>query len=162
MEDLERMVRDYSRLLVRLAFTYMKNVADAEDAVQEVFLTVLIRGQTFQDEEQERAWLIRVTINRCKNMLKAASRKNRSLEEVPESRQAYEQPFDYGVLDGVMQLPERYRGIIHLYYYEGYTQEEIAILLDIPLSTVKTRMVRARKRLRKLLGEEFREGEQTM
>ena len=152
-ENIRRVVEDYSPMLLRLAMTRSLSTADAEDAVQEVFLRLLTQLPRFRDGEHERAWLIRTTIHRASDLRKAASNRTLPLEEaevVAMPEEAESSP----ILSAVQALPEKYSTVIHLYYYEGYTIKEIAKLLGLPTPTVGTRLSRGREKLRKLLEEE--------
>ena len=151
-EEVSRLVETYSSMLLRLACTRLENPADAEDAVQEVFLKLLTARPSFRDAEHEKAWLIRTTLHRAADLRKAASRRNVPLEEAllasapePEDR----------LLAAVRALPEKYGAVIHLHYYEGYSIKEIANLLGLPAATVGTRLARGRERLRQSLKEEI-------
>ena len=152
-EYIRRVVEDYSPMLLRLAMTRSLSTADAEDAVQEVFLRLLTQLPRFRDGEHERAWLIRTTIHRASDLRKAASNRTLPLEEaevVAMPEEAESSP----ILSAVQALPEKYSTVIHLYYYEGYTIKEIAKLLGLPTPTVGTRLSRGREKVRKLLEEE--------
>ena len=149
-QDLRRMVETYSPMLLRAALTRV-SPADAEDAVQDVFLRVLDKRPRFRDGEHENAWLLRATLNRASD-LRRRRRDDAPLEEAANA--AAEIP-DYGpLLSAVRSLPEAYSAVIHLYYYEGYSIKEIAGLLALPAPTVGTRLSRGRERLRGLLKEE--------
>lgn len=153
-EYIRRVVEDYSPMLLRLAMTRSLSTADAEDAVQEVFLRLLTQLPRFRDGEHERAWLIRTTIHRASDLRKAAANRTLPLEEadvVAMPEEAESSP----ILSAVQALPEKYSTVIHLYYYEGYTIKEIAKLLGLPTPTVGTRLSRGREKLRKLLEEEI-------
>ena len=153
-EYIRRVVEDYSPMLLRLAMTRSLSTADAEDAVQEVFLRLLTQLPRFRDGEHERAWLIRTTIHRASDLRKAASNRTLPLEEaevVAMPEEAESSP----ILSAVQALPEKYSTVIHLYYYEGYTIKEIAKLLGLPTPTVGTRLSRGREKLRKLLEEDI-------
>lgn len=129
--------------IYRLALSYTKSRADAEDVCQDVFCKLL--KQPKMEPEHEKAWLIRVTMNDCKNLLRASWwKRNQPLET------AYDlaAPGDNEVLREVMELPPRLRVVIHLYYYEGYTAREIGEQLGISESAVQNRLMRARKKLR--------------
>ena len=149
--DLQRMVETYSPMLLRAALTRVSTPADAEDAVQDVFLRVLTHAPRFRDREHEKAWLLRSALNRASD-LRRRRRDDAPLDEVQDA--AAESP-DYGpLLSAVRSLPEAYSAVIHLYYYEGYSIKEIARLLALPVPTVGTRLSRGRERLRSLLKEE--------
>lgn len=149
--NLRRMVETYSPMLLRAALTRVSTPADAEDAVQDVFLRVLTLAPRFRDREHEKAWLLRSTLNRASD-LRRRRRDDAPLDELVNA--ASEEP-DYGpLLSAVRSLPQAYSAVIHLYYYEGYSIKEIASLLALPIPTVGTRLARGRAHLRELLKEE--------
>ncbi len=150
-ETISRLVEKYSDMLLRLACTRLDSTADAEDAVQEVFLKLLIAQPVFRDAEHEKAWLIRTTLHRAGDIRKSAARRNVPLDAAAD-RAVPEQ--DGNLLAAVWALPEKYSSVIHLHYYEGYSIKEIAKLLGLPSPTVGTRLARGRERLRKLLEED--------
>ncbi len=149
-EYIEQTVKKYSSSMLKTAFSLLKSTADAEDAVQEAFVKLVTKAPEFENDEHQKAWLLRVTVNISKNMLKSAQRKNLPLtEEIPCSEKSDD------VLPYVLSLDEKYRVVIHLYYYENYSIKEIAEILSLPVATVGTRLSRARKTLGKLLKEDF-------
>ncbi len=149
-EYIEETIKKYSSSMLRTAFSLLKSTADAEDAVQEAFIKLITKAPEFENDEHQKAWLLRVTVNISKNMLKAARRKNLPLtEEIPYSEKSDD------VLPYVLSLDEKYRAVIHLYYYENYSIKEIAEILSLPSATVGTRLSRARKMLEKSLKEDF-------
>ena len=136
----------------RLAYSFLLNPADAQDAVQEVFLRLLTARPKFRDAEHEKAWLIRTTLHRAADLQRAAEKRNVPLEEAAQA--AAPAPAQT-LLEAVRALPEKYSAVVHLYYYEGYSIREIAKLLGVPAPTVGTRLARGRERLRQLLKEDF-------
>ena len=152
-ESVRRAVTAYSRMLLRLAMTRLPSSADAEDAVQEVFLKLLTARPQFRDAEHEKAWLIRATLHRACDMARSAERRNLPLEAA-EAVPGGELPEPSPVLSAVRALPAKYSAVIHLYYYEGYSIKEISQLLRLPVPTVGTRLSRGRERLRELLKED--------
>lgn len=142
----------HSQAVYRVAYTYMKNRYDAEDAVQETFLRMLRAAPEFADGRHELGWLILTVSNVCRDMLKARSRRHEPLEDHMD-RPAPEPP-DGALLEAVMALPDKYKAAVYLYYYEGYTVEELARMLRRPPNTVKTWLSRARKALKNELGGE--------
>ena len=146
-EYIESIVKTHSNSMFRAAFAVLKNRDDAEDVVQEAFMKLMEKQPSFTDDEHAKAWLLRVTINLSKNMLKASWRKNKS--ETEET--SYTENESDEVLFCVMKLEENYRTVIHLYYYEGYSIKEIASILSLPSATVGTRLKRGRSKLKKML-----------
>lgn len=146
----ERLVESYADTILRVSYTYLHNCADAEDMCQEVLLKALAQEQPFRSEDHERAWVIRVAINLCKDQLRrAASRQQVALEDVPEPAAQPAQTEDEAhaaqsrVLDAVMALPQDMRIAIYLHYYEGYPIRAI--------SAITKRLSRARAQLRETL-----------
>ena len=150
-EEVASLYRRHVDMVYQLCLVLMKNVPDAEDAVQDVFLRVLAKRPRFRDGEHEKAWLLRTTLNRAGDLCRR--RRDDACLDAAESVAA-EAP-DYGpLLSAVRSLPEAYSAVIHLYYYEGYSIKEIARLLALPVPTVGTRLARGRDRLREMLKEE--------
>ena len=150
-DELRRVVKAYSDMLLRVAMTRVPTTADAEDVVQDVFLRLMTHSPRFRDGEHEKAWLLRTTLNRSRDLYRLR-RDDAPLEEATNA--AVETP-DYGpLLSAVRSLPQAYSAVIHLYYYEGYSIKEIARLLALPVPTVGTRLARGRERLREMLKED--------
>ncbi len=137
-------------MVYRIAFAYVKNAADAEDITQTAFLQLIRKAPRFENEEHEKAWLIRTTINLSKNLLKHWWRKREDVDEntVPCADETGRDE----VLEAVLALPEKYRTVICLRYFEGYSGEEIAALVKRPSSTVRNRLRKARALLKEKLG----------
>ena len=125
--------------------------ADAEDVTQDVFEKLLNYTGHFESEEHLKAWLLRVAINRCRDITRAARQKDTELDENLPAPEAA----DGSVLDAVRALPENYRNAIYLHYYEGYTAAEIGRMLGAPTNTVLSWMRRARTQLHTMLKEEI-------
>ena len=150
--DPERIVKQYSDMLLHLAASRLDSAADAEDCVQEVFLKLMSRNVSFRNAEHEKAWLIRCTINQANDFRRAAYRKNVPLDGL-EDDASEEDPL-HPVLDAVRSLPGKYGAVLHLFYYEGYSIKEIAEMLALPQATVGTRLARGRKLLGNILKED--------
>lgn len=161
--EARRLVDLYADLILRLAASYLGQVADAEDICQDVLLKLLLRyrrDQAFMDSEHERAWVIRVTINACKDQLKSArySRVD-SLEAKCEStgwdiaapEHIEQSPTSSNVLAQLQQLPPTWRMAIYLYYYENLSARQIAEMTESSEAAVTARLSRGRRRLCKLL-----------
>ena len=141
--------------LYRAAFAVCRNPQDAEDVVQETLLAYIRSDKQFESDEHIRAWLIRVAVNKARNATICFWRRNRrSLEDYMDAL-TFEDAGDRELLDAVLRLPERYRIVIHLFYYEDYSIREIAALLDLGEGSVKSRLSRARKMLKAQLSEEW-------
>lgn len=150
-EYIEKAVKTYSKSMLNAAYSLLRSVPDAEDAVQDAFVKYIQKAPSFKDADHEKAWLLRVTINISKNMLKASRRKDLPVyEDIPYLQDNNE------VLQCVMCLEEKYRTIIHLYYYEDYSIKEIASILSLPRATVGTRLSRGRNILKTMLKGDFR------
>ncbi len=151
--EYRRIVQRYIDDVYRAALSCCHHRADAEDAVQDTFLKLLTAEQDFTDEEHIRRWLIRVTVNACKNRMNSFRRKRVcSLDELTQEPAAFSDD-DRWLWAEVSRLPTKYSTVLHLYYYEGYRCAEIAELLHISESNVQTRLNRARKMLKQNLEE---------
>lgn len=153
-EYIEHVLDKYSAMLIKLAFTYVKNSSDAEDIVQDVFIKLIKNTKGFASHEHEKAWLLRVTINSCKNYLKSSYyRLSMPLDE----NLSYNQKEPSVILEAVLKLPAKYRTVVHLHYYENYSIEELAKLLHKNPATIGTWLSRGRGLLRTTLqgGLEF-------
>lgn len=157
-EEVKRAVEQYADTVRRLCMIHLKNYADTEDIFQTVFLKYALSTAAFESQEHERAWLIRVTINACKDLLKSFFRScTVSIEEILEQPAAPSEEHRE-VLEAVLSLPVKYREVIYLHYYEGYTAPEIGRILKKNVNTVYSLMKRAREMLRDRLGGEEDEG----
>ena len=146
-------VAEYQNMVFRTALHSLGCRSDADDAVQEVFLRLYQHGKGFENGEHLRRWLLRVTVNYCRDVLKSPWRKRRaSLEEVPETP-VFDRSEQACLYREVMALPEKYRTVLYLFYYEELTVREIGELLGLKQSAVTTRLSRARERLKEKLGE---------
>ena len=134
----------YGDMILRLAFSCMKNMPDAEDVLQDVFLKLLEKTPVFESDEHRKAWLIRVTVNICRSRLRSPWRRHKELEEADASVEENRWLEGNEVLEAVMALPEKYREVIHLFYYEDYSVGQIAVLLGKKEATVRSLMFRAR------------------
>lgn len=150
----EEVLERYASTVFSAAYAMVKNREDAEDIAQEVFLSYVRAKPAFETAAHEKAWLLRVTINRCKSFFRSAwQRKTTALEEdFPDTAFT---PAETAVVDAVNRLPQKYRQVIYLYYIEGYATGEIAALLELPQNTVLSQLARARKMLKVALKGEF-------
>lgn len=151
-QEMADAIQRYGDTVRRLCMVHLKNYADTEDIFQTVFLKYALTSASFDSCEHEKAWLIRVTLNACKDLLKSVFRSRTvSLEELVE--QPAQLSADHReVLEAVLSLPARYRDVVYLHYYEEYTAPEIAGILGKNVNTVYTRLTRAKGLLREKLG----------
>lgn len=141
----------YGDDVYRFAYSFTRHAADAEDVCQSVFCR-LAEGRTELEPGKEKAWLLACTANACKNRFRFLKRwailPLEAAADVPDGN-------SQAVLEAVLSLPEKYRAPVHLYYYEGYSQGEIADILGLRLTAVQTRMQRARAMLKEVLSDEI-------
>lgn len=151
-EEVNSAIQRYSDTIRRICMLHLKNYADTEDIFQTVFLKYVLSSATFESEEHEKAWIIRVTVNACKDLIKSFFRSRTvSLDEV------LEQPAPMAsqhreVLEAVLSLPPKYKDAVYLHYYEGYSAPEIGRILGKNVNTVYTLLNRARQLLKETLG----------
>lgn len=154
-QSVQLLMEQYQKSLYAVAFNVCKNAEDAEDVVQDTFIQYHMIKKEFDNEKHIRAWLIRVTINKAKNMNRTFWRLNKmSLEDYMETL-TFETPESERLFETVMNLPQKYRIVIHLFYYEDYSIKEIAEILKISISNVKVRLSRGRLLLKQILKEEW-------
>ena len=150
--DAAAFVQRYSGMILRLCFTYSLGRADAQDICQNVFLKLLQSDRRFDSEGETRAFIIRITINECKDVLKSGwRRRSVPLDELIEREVPFLPEENTGVLAAVQRLPVKYREAVYLYYYEGYNAEEIAAMVGAKPAAVRQRLARAREKPRKEL-----------
>ncbi|MCL1914799.1 MAG: sigma-70 family RNA polymerase sigma factor [Eubacteriaceae bacterium] len=142
----------YADTVRRICFIHLKSNADVEDVFQEVFLKYLLHDNPFESDAHEKAWLIRVAINACKDVLKSFFHKNVSSFDDLHNEPFYFQEQESEVMDAILKLPEKYRDVIYLHYYEGYSAVEIAKIIGKKENTIYTWLDRARKKLKESLG----------
>ncbi|MDE6905911.1 MAG: sigma-70 family RNA polymerase sigma factor [Lachnospiraceae bacterium] len=150
--EVNRAIEQYADMVRRLCMIHLKNYHDTEDIFQIVFLKYVLSSVMFENEEHEKAWLIRVTINACKDFFKDFFRSHTvPMEEL--LGQTTEWTSDNSeVLEAVVSLPAKYRDVVYLYYYEGYSAVEIARILKKNQNTVYTLLTRSKQLLREKLG----------
>ena len=150
-QQAERLANTYADAILRLSYAYLKNTQDAQDVCQTVFVRLLTEPREFESGEHERAYILRMAANACKDLLKSPWRRRtcdlEACAQVPAPETS-----DGLVLAAVNQLPAHYRSVIYLFYYEGYQASEIGEILGVPTATIHTRLARGRARLRELLG----------
>lgn len=147
-EQAEKVLRKYADMIFRIAYQNTGNVSDAEDIMQDVALTLLVKNAPVFDQEHIKPWLIRVTLNKCKNLNQSAyKRKTEPLEEYIY----LEAPENKGVLQEIMKLPKNYRNAVYLFYYEGYNLDEIGKIMGKKPATIGSWLYRARKKLKEII-----------
>lgn len=153
----EQLLSDHGDSILRLAYSYMHNMPEAEDILQETFIRYLKTQPAFENEAHERAWLLKVAANLAKNQLESKKRCSEmplvdslcaGLSENGENELSF-------LWEAVKKLPQRYRSVIHLFYYEGYTTRQIGTILQLNESTVRSHLKRGRAILKKILKEEY-------
>lgn len=151
-QEVNKAIERYSDTVCRLCMIHLKNHADTEDIFQTVFLKYVLSSVVFENEEHEKAWFIRVTMNACKDLLKSFFRSHAvSIDEVIEQPAALP-PDNREVLEAVLSLPQKYRDVVYLHYYEEYTAPQISRILGKNVNAVYTLLTRARQMLREKLG----------
>lgn len=146
--------RRYGDRVFSAAFSICRNREDADDTVQDTFLKYHTQNADYADESHLKAWLLRVAINRARDVTGAFWRRNRVSWEDNMNELEFEQPEDRSLFEAVMQLPEKYRIVIHLHYYEEYSIEEISRTVRRSPGTVKSQLSRGRKLLKSILTED--------
>lgn len=152
--DANRAVNRYADTVRRICFMHLKNYDDVEDVFQEVFLKYILCDIIFESDAHEKAWLIRVTLNTCKDMLRNPFRKRVCSIEDIEFEPSYMQKNEGELLDCILRMPSKYRNVLYLFYYEGYTAVEVAKIMNRKENTIYTWLDRARKALKEQLGGE--------
>ena len=146
-KDIDSIYQRHVDTIYRVAYSFMKNGADAEDMVQEAFLRLLRSGTEFDTEQHEKAWLIVTVSNLCKSALRSPWCRRESFDSLTEPP-TVEDPAPDETLQAVLALPEDYKLPVYLYYYEGYPTAQIAQMLNVAPATIRSRLNRARKKLK--------------
>ena len=149
----EHFLNDYGNAILRLAYSYVHNMADAEDVLQETVMRVLDANPTFENATHEKSYLLRAASNVAKNMITAGKR--READELDDNLVAEEREDLSFVWEAVKKLPDIQREVIHLFYQEGYQTAEIAKILDRKEATIRSDLKRAREHLKTILKEEY-------
>ena len=151
-EDINRVMEAYADMVRRICFVHLKSRHDTEDVFQNVYMKYLLHEEAFESSEHEKAWFVRVTLNACTDWLRYfARRKWVPLDVIHEESEVLEGASEE-ILEEVLKLPEKYRNVIYLYYYEGYSAVEIAKILGRKENTIYTWLSRAKDILREKLG----------
>lgn len=154
--EVERAVEEYSDMVRRICLLHLKNYSDSEDIFQTVFLKYALFEGEFESREHEKAWLIRVTLNACKDFFRNFARLNTLPLDVLTEEAASENPEYREVLEAVMSLPKKYKDVIYLHYYEGYSGAEIGQILRLKEGSVYSLLSRGRDMLKERLGDDYR------
>lgn len=159
-DSIRESIERYSNMVYRLAFSMMKNKDDADDIHQEVFVQYICHYPELESEEHKKAWLIRVTINTCKNWWKSAWQRkvcglldSQEVTEQEDTTLQWEQR--YPIIEQIRNLPQKYKVVIHLFYYEEMSIKEIAHVLQLKESNVRARLTRVRQKLKDVLEEDI-------
>ena len=152
-DDIETVINRYGDILYRLCLLMLKNESDAEDAIQETMIRYFQNAPVFEDTEHEKAWLIRVATNKCRDLLRFRARHPQVSEEFLSGFSCGS--VDTGILEALTALPEKYRLVLTLYYIEGYRIEEIAKIINRTVSAVKMRLQKGRKLLEEIYRKEY-------
>ena len=152
-DEIERIVREYGDMLFRVCFVMLRSESDAEDAVQDTMIKFMQKASAFDSGEHEKAWLIRVASNRCKDMLRF--RRRLAPLEAAELGEYIADPEDCGIVEALMSLPEKFRIVLTLYYVEEYSVRDIAGIIGRTESAVKMRLQKGRKLLEKTYRKEY-------
>lgn len=157
-EELSAIIDRYGQMILRTAYLYLKDRQRAEDVSQEVLLRLFRDNRTFDSDEHQKAFILRVTINLCKDQLKSFWNKRIVLDDTKEPKPVGDvadvvakEESRRAIYNAVLALPEAFKDVVLLYYYEGYNTREISETLGIPDATVRSRLKRARERLTNLL-----------
>lgn len=150
-DDISNTIEKYGDMVRRISFLYFSNRADVEDVFQEVFLQYFLNIDKIKNEEHKKAWLCRVTFNKCNDLRKSFWRRNVvSLEKVEVPFESEEQS---EIIAAVIKLPNDYKNVIYMHYYEGFTIPEIATITKKNINTVYSLLRRGKAKLKKELGE---------
>lgn len=155
-QDVNRAIEQYGNTVRRLCMIHLKNYHDTEDIFQTVFLKYFLSSVVFENDEHKKAWFIRVTINACKDLLKSFFHSRTvPMDELLNQSEDLTPDNSY-VLEAVMSLPEKYRDVVYLYFYEEYSAVEISRILRKKTNTIYTLLTRSKRLLKeKLGGDEF-------
>lgn len=158
--DLETLMRTFGNDVLRTAYMYVKDIHTAEDIFQEVFIKVNKNLHTFQGNSSVKTWLIRITINTCKDYLKSAYHRHTvPMDEFVEDNISTEDDFNnierqetiQSVKEAVMELPDHYKDVVMCVYFQEMSMEQASQMLEVPVGTIKSRLTRAKEKLKEIL-----------
>ncbi|WIV12919.1 sigma-70 family RNA polymerase sigma factor [Proteiniborus sp. MB09-C3] len=157
-EEFKEVYEQYFSMIYRISLLYLRNTEETEDIVQDVFLKLLGKERNFKSEENRKAWLIQVTKNACRDINKSFWKSRRvDIKSLPELTNEEKGPDLYYVLEKLLLLPDKYKIVLYLFYYEDYYVKDISKILNIKESTIQTQLSRGRKLLKKKLRRELNE-----
>lgn len=152
-QEAKRAIKQYADTVRRICILHLKNYADSEDIFQTVFLKYVLNSTQFENQEHEKAWIIHVTINACKDLLKSFLKKRTvPLDDVYTPPAAVSSSETIDILEAVCSLPAKYKDVVYLHYYEGYSAPEISRMLNKNTNTIYTLLTRAKSMLKEKLG----------
>lgn len=152
-EYFHELYEEHSATAYRLCMLYLKNESDAKDALQDLFLKLWEKKPKLKNKEHEKAWIIRAAKHRSLDILKSSWHKKRNIYEPDRQQVAGETEKEDGILDQIQKLPQKYREVLYLYYYEEYSVKEISNLTARKESTIQSRLAAARQKLKSMLEE---------
>lgn len=162
LDAVENALNLFGDAVLRLAYSYLKKKEDAEDIVQDTLIRLMQSGEIFESEEHMKSWMLRVAANLCKDQLKS-SKQQKEVALPGGYEKGVEDEYISGennaVIEAVMSLPEKYRSVIHLYYFEEYATKEIAEIVGKKESTVRSLLKRGREKLEVILSENMMKGD---
>jgi len=153
VDRIEEIMDTYGDRLFRLCLVTLGNASDAEDAVQETMIKYLQKAPVFENAGHEKAWLITVAANKCKDILRF--RKRHPVADITDDSQYMQEMPDSGIMDALMAIPEKFRIVLILYYVEEYGIDDIAGMIGRTASAVKMRLQKGRRLLREIYGKEY-------
>jgi len=151
-DDIEIIMDTYGNMLFRLCLITLGNANDAEDAVQETFIRYFQKAPLFENDEHEKAWLITVATNKCRDILRFRRRHN--YVDIDEINEYTQDITDHTIMDALLRVPDKFRMVLVLHYVEGYSIEEISKMIEKTSSAVKMRLQKGRRLLREAFEKE--------
>lgn len=151
-DDIETLIHNHGNMLFRLCVMILGNASDAEDVIQETMIKYLQKAPKFENAEHEKAWLIKVSTNHCKDVLRF--RRKHQMVDIEQVKEFVKDESDREIIDALMTLPEKYKVVLLLHYVEGYSTKEIAEMIDKTTSAVKMRLQKGRTLLKEAYGKE--------
>lgn len=151
-DDIETLIHNHGNMLFRLCVMILGNASDAEDVIQETMIKYLQKAPKFENAEHEKAWLVKVSTNHCKDVLRF--RRKHQMVDIGQVKEFVKDESDREIIDALMTLPEKYKVVLLLHYVEGYSTKEIAEMIDKTTSAVKMRLQKGRTLLKEAYGKE--------